>query len=448
MPLNAQLVLTQRQRLATGHTQLPLHQVEPGDGFGHRMLHLQAGVHLHEIKLHGLGLVVARLLDDELHRARTHIVHRLGRRHCRCAHLRAQGLGHARRRGFFQHFLVTTLHRTIALEQVDAVAVRVAKHLDLDVARALHIFFNQHRVAAKAVHGLALATGQGVGKICRLLHRPHALAAAACAGLDQHGVANAIGLALQQGRVLVGPVVAGHQGHTGFFHQLFRFGFQAHGLDGRRRWPNEHQPRRRTGFGKVRVLAQKAIARVHRLCARVLCDLQDALPAQVAVLGCAAADVHRLVTGQHVFGVRVGVGIHRHGLDAQAARSGGHTAGNFATVGDENFLKHAGLSVQAMPCSHQPIGFAFLQKRLHAFFALGTGADVGNALHGAVHQRIVDVPPRHLVQQVFACLERVGAGRYQGLGEHAHLCVQRVSADHLVHQSQAVCLGGAETLGR
>jgi len=43
----------------------------------------------------------------------------------------------------------------------------------------------------------------------------------------------------------------------------------------------------------------------------------------------------------HVLGLRVGVGIHGHRLHAEAARSGGHAAGDFAAVGDQDFFKHA-----------------------------------------------------------------------------------------------------------
>ena len=136
-----ELVLAQGQRLATGHTQLPLHQVLPGDGLGDRMLHLQAGVHLHKEKGHG---AIGLLLHDELHRPRAHIVHGTGRRHRRLAHRLAKLGRHARRGRFFQHFLVAPLHRAVALKQVHAVALGVAKHLNLDVARALHILFNQH----------------------------------------------------------------------------------------------------------------------------------------------------------------------------------------------------------------------------------------------------------------------------------------------------------------
>ena len=42
----------------------------------------------------------------------------------------------------------------------------------------------------------------------------HALAAAAGAGLDQHRIADRIGLLLQEGRILVVPVVARHQRDT------------------------------------------------------------------------------------------------------------------------------------------------------------------------------------------------------------------------------------------
>ena len=165
MPLNLQLLLAQRQRLSTGHAQLPLDQIESSDGFGHRVFHLQAGVHFHEEKLHRVRLVISCLFDNELDRAGAHIVHRLGRGH-RCGpHLGTQGVGHAGGWCFFQHFLVASLHRTVALKQIHAVAVRVAKNLNLDVAWALHILFNQHRIAAKTVARFALATGQGSGKV-------------------------------------------------------------------------------------------------------------------------------------------------------------------------------------------------------------------------------------------------------------------------------------------
>ncbi|MCY1219587.1 hypothetical protein D9M72_315690 [compost metagenome] len=326
------------QRLARGHAQLPLHQVEAGDGFGHRVFDLQARVHLHEEEVH---LAAFALLDDELDSTCADVVHGARGSHGRIAHLLAHRLGHAGRGRFLEHLLVAALHRAVALEQVDVVALRVAEHLDLDVARALHVLLDQHRVVAEAVDGFALARGQRGLEVGGLVDRAHALAAAAGAGLDEHRVADAVGLALQQRRVLVGAVVAGHQRHAGLFHQLLRLGLQAHGLDRRGRRADEGQAGVGAGLRELFVLAEEAVARVHGFGARGLGGLEDLFPAQVAVLRGAAAEVHRLVAGAHMVGVRVGIGVHRHGANGHATCGCCDTAGDLATVGDEDLLKHS-----------------------------------------------------------------------------------------------------------
>ncbi len=64
----------------------------------------------------------------------------------------------------------------------------------------------------------------------------------------------------------------------------------------------------------------------------------DALPAQVAFFGAAGTNMHGLVAGGDVFGVGVGIGIHRHGLHTQAAGGSGDAASNLATVCDQDFF--------------------------------------------------------------------------------------------------------------
>jgi hypothetical protein len=98
------LVLLQGQGLATGHAQLPLHQVQACHGLGHRVLHLQAGVHLHEEEVH-VDLArrwVVALLYDEFNRASAHIIHGTCGGHCGLAHLFSERFCHARCRRFFQ----------------------------------------------------------------------------------------------------------------------------------------------------------------------------------------------------------------------------------------------------------------------------------------------------------------------------------------------------------
>ncbi len=67
------------------------------------MLNLQAGVHFHEVEL-----IVG--IEQELNRACTNVVYRLGSAHCGFTHF-GTGFGtDGRRRRFFNYFLMAALH--------------------------------------------------------------------------------------------------------------------------------------------------------------------------------------------------------------------------------------------------------------------------------------------------------------------------------------------------
>ena len=117
-----------RQRFARGDAQLQFDEIEPEHHLGHRMLDLQARVDLHEIE-------IAALADDELDRAGIDVVERARRRDRGFAHLRAQFRRDERRGRFLEHLLVAPLRRAFALVEMHDVAVAVAEHLELDVAR-------------------------------------------------------------------------------------------------------------------------------------------------------------------------------------------------------------------------------------------------------------------------------------------------------------------------
>ncbi len=74
---------------APGDQQLEADQVEAGHGLGHRVLHLQSGVHLEEVR-------VAPPVEDELHRAGVDIAHGLGGGHGRVRQTGPQRRGHRR----------------------------------------------------------------------------------------------------------------------------------------------------------------------------------------------------------------------------------------------------------------------------------------------------------------------------------------------------------------
>jgi hypothetical protein len=68
--------------------------------------------------------------------------------------------GRARGGGFLEHLLVAALQRAVALAEMDGIAVAVAEHLELDVARIAEIFFHvdgrvaerRLRLAARLLH--------------------------------------------------------------------------------------------------------------------------------------------------------------------------------------------------------------------------------------------------------------------------------------------------------
>ncbi len=334
MAVDDQLFLAQRQRLPGSHAQLPFHQVQPGDHLGHRVLDLQPRVHLHEVE-------AAVLVGDELHRARADITHRLGGVDRGLAHGGAALARHARRGGFFQHLLVATLHRAVALEQVDAVAMAVAEDLDLDVPRPQHVLLDQHVLVAEGILGFALARGQRGLEVLAPVDAAHALAAAAGAGLDQHRIADGRRLVGQEGRLLVVAVVAGRQRHAGLGHQCLGGRLAAHRTDSRCRRADEDDAGLGTRVGKGVVLRQEAVAWVHRLRTGGLGGAEDLLRHQVGLPRRRRADQHRLVGQAHMARVGIGLGVHRHRGDAHAPRGLDHSAGNLASIGDQDLAKHA-----------------------------------------------------------------------------------------------------------
>ena len=150
MATRGERVLQAGQALAAGHPQLPLDQIQAGDHFSHRMLDLQPGIHLHEVE-------GAAGIHDEFDRTGADIADRAGRRHCGLSHGAALGFAQPGRRGFFDDLLMASLHRAVALEEIDGVAVHVGKHLNLDMARAGGVFLDQYRIVAETCGGLAPA---------------------------------------------------------------------------------------------------------------------------------------------------------------------------------------------------------------------------------------------------------------------------------------------------
>jgi hypothetical protein len=93
------------------------------------------GVHLHEIE-------VSRRIQEELDRTGTRVSQLLASGDRRITHCMAQLRGQNRRRRFFEELLVTSLNRTLAFAQVDALTMFISEHLNLDVPRLVKVTFD------------------------------------------------------------------------------------------------------------------------------------------------------------------------------------------------------------------------------------------------------------------------------------------------------------------
>ena len=102
MPRDMDVFLSITQSLSVRNTDLFLDQVNACHPFGDRMLHLDPGIHLHEIK-------ISVLLQKELNRPGICIMSRFCRLHCRLSHLLSQFRRQCDRGGLFDHFLMIPL---------------------------------------------------------------------------------------------------------------------------------------------------------------------------------------------------------------------------------------------------------------------------------------------------------------------------------------------------
>ncbi len=174
------------EALAGGDAQLRLDQVDAGDGFGHRVLHLDARVHLDEVELavlihqefDGAGVLIADFGEATAQGPADLLAH----------------LGRDLQRGrLFDQFLMAALDGAFALKERGDVAVLVGQDLELDVARLLNEFFHVEFAVAEGVGRLGRRGMEKIGQFFGGAHDAHAASAAAGLGFEDDGIADVLG---------------------------------------------------------------------------------------------------------------------------------------------------------------------------------------------------------------------------------------------------------------
>ena len=225
----------------------------------------------------------------------------------------------------------------------------VAEHLDLDVPRPAQVLFHEHPVITERARCFAPCGREGLREPLGPLDHPHALAAAAGRRLDQHRPADRRGRLGEARGVLILAMVARHQRHARPLHDRLGSALRAHGPDRGGGRPDEHQPRRLAGLGEFRVLGKEPVARMDRLGARELCDLDDPLGLQIALARRRRAQEIGLVAKLEVPGMPVRLGKNRDRPDAEPGAGPGDPAGDLAAIGDQDLLEHGGGYIRNTP---------------------------------------------------------------------------------------------------
>ncbi len=170
MAVQSDFGLSEWQRLPVRHPQLPLHQIQPGDGFGDGVFDLQPGVHLHEIEL-AIG-------EQEFHGARADVAdfgrhQKSGGTHALANLLRQSGSGR-----FFDDLLVAALDGAVAIPQVDRMAVRIGEDLHFDVPGSRQVALHEECAVGKRALREPSCAGKRSCDLCGLGDDAHAFAAA------------------------------------------------------------------------------------------------------------------------------------------------------------------------------------------------------------------------------------------------------------------------------
>ena len=133
---------------------------------------------------------------------------------------------------------------------------------------------------------------------------------------------------------------AGDDVDARFHREFLGLDLVAHRGDGVHRRADESDAFRFQRFDEARAFGQEAIARMHRFGPGLLGRGNDLVRHQIAFRSGCGADMHRLVRHANEGRARIGIGIDRHGRDTHALGRLDDAAGDFATIGDEDFREH------------------------------------------------------------------------------------------------------------
>ncbi len=322
---------------AGGDAELCFDEVDPGDGFGDRVLDLDARIHLNEVEL-------AVLVHQELDRSGVLVADMGEAANESLADLLAHLRRDLKRRRFFDEFLMAALDGALALEECGDVAVLIGENLELDVARLLDELLHVEFAIAEGVGRFSGCGLEEVGELLPTAHNAHAPATTARLGFEDDGIADGLGDRERFAFVAQHAVGARKNRNLRVLHGLAGFFFFTHEAGDFGGRSDEFDVRGAADLGKIGVFAQQAVAGMDGIDVGNFGRGDDGGDIEIAVGSAWWADADGLVGKAHVQRVAIGFAVDGDGTNAEFATGIDDAQRNFAAVGDHDFTKHREVS--------------------------------------------------------------------------------------------------------
>ena len=259
--------------------------------------------------------------------------------HRQLADVVALRFGELRRRGDLDQFLVAALDRAVAFEQVDDIAEAVADHLYFDMLGIDHAFFDEYFRLAEGLAGFGNHPVVVLDQFRFAVAAPDAASAAAVGGFQHDRIADFGGQFTRFLDVFQIMFAARHHRNAGIDHGLARLDLVAHLVDDFGGGADEVDAALGADFRQHRIFREEAIAGMQCVATGGDRQIDDVVCVEIAD-NRVGADVVGFVGFFDVQRMAVGIGIDGHRLDAHF-RAGAHDAdGDFAAVGNKDFLDH------------------------------------------------------------------------------------------------------------